>query len=477
MTTTIATRPKAHFTPPNGWLNDPNGLVYFEGEYHLFYQYHPASLVWGPMHWGHAVSKDLKRWEHLEIALVPDELGTCFSGSAVVDKANTTGLFPHKPGLVAVYTCHRDEPDFDRGYVEEQCIAYSHDNGRSWIKYAQNPVVRTNGKSDFRDPKVFWHDASQSWIMLLAVGQEIQLYRSHNLLEWEFCSRFGEGQGAHSAHPWECPDLIEITIDDSSETRWVLIVGLGASEESFGSFTQYFVGHFNGREFVNENAPDEVRLMDEGRDFYAVQSWSNTPNSDVLAIAWMSNWKYANQFPATDYRGSMSLVRSLKLTRRTSGLLLTQQFADYSEPKNNLREPVNIDPIWQAEGVDGPRIGHIELNLETGSSVELSFFERNSADLRLTAQNRGYTIEIIRKDMSDDDHFNKLFGHTYSRHLKSDGPLQIDWSTDLKSLEILLDGGLMSITQLVNYSRAGAPVQLRLSAGRCKLLEHGEYVL
>lgn len=477
MNTLTDTRPKAHFTPPAGWLNDPNGLVFFEGEYHLFYQYHPDSLVWGPMHWGHAVSRDLVNWEHLDIALWPDDLGTCFSGCAVVDINNTSGLFPDKPGLVAIYTCHRDAPGFDRGYIEEQCIAYSHDNGRSWIKYAKNPVISTIGKSDFRDPKVFWHEASQHWVMSLAVSQEVHFYRSSNLLDWEFCSRFGEGHGAHTAHPWECPDLFQLQVEGTTEKRWVLVIGLGASEEAFGSFTQYFVGEFDGKNFINENPPETILLMDEGRDFYAAQSWSDAPEKQRLAIAWMSNWKYANQFPASSYRGSMSSARTLTLSQQRDGVRMKQQFSALTAPTNQLSSSVLINDTWCAETDTGARTGYAHLNLATGTSVELSFFDPASADLRVTLDESRYRFDILRASAQGEATFKGLFDHDYSCELPATGSLRLEWTTDQNSLEVLLGGGLMSITQLVTYSEAGAPLHIRRIEGECLLEEHAEALI
>ena len=293
-------RPSYHFTPEYGWMNDPNGMVYKDGEYHLFYQYNPYGSMWGNMHWGHAVSKDLVSWEHLPVAIAPDDLGAIFSGSCVVDKNNTAGF--GKGAIVAFYT--------SAAASQTQSMAYSLDNGRSFKKYSGNPVLTSNVR-DFRDPKVFWHEPTQKWIMILAVGQEMQLYSSVNLKEWAYESSFGEGQGAHGG-VWECPDLIQLPVKGTEQKKWVLICNLNPGGPFGGSATQYFVGEFDGHRFVNES-PKTTKWMDWGKDHYAIVTWSNVPNNRTIAIAWMSNWEYANNVPTTQYRSANSVPRDLYL--------------------------------------------------------------------------------------------------------------------------------------------------------------------
>ena len=240
-----------HFTPPSAWMNDPNGMVYYEGEYHLFYQHNPDSTVWGPMHWGHAVSKDLVHWEHLPIGLYPDSLGTIFSGSAVADLNNTSGLgTAGNPPLVAIFTYHNAEAErAGRNDFQTQGIAFSLDKGRSWTKYEQNPVLPNPGIRDFRDPKVMWYEAGQKWVMALAVADRISFYSSKDLKSWEHESDFGQDIGAHGG-VWECPDLFPLKVEGSGEEKWVLLVSINPGGPSGGSATQYFVGHFNGESFV-----------------------------------------------------------------------------------------------------------------------------------------------------------------------------------------------------------------------------------
>ena len=289
-----------HFAPQWGWMNDPNGMVYKDGEYHLFYQYNPYGSRWGNMNWGHAISRDLVSWEHMPVAISPDGLGTIFSGSAVVDKDNTAGF--GAGAIVAFYT--------QASARQMQSIAYSTDNGRTFKKYAGNPVL-TGDVADFRDPKVSWHEGTHKWILTLAVGQEIRFYSSPNLKDWTFESNFGEGQGNHGG-VWECPDLFELPVAGTSQKKWVLIVNINPGGPFGGSATQYFVGSFDGHKFVNES-PKATKWMDFGKDHYATVTWSNAPQNRVIALAWMSNWQYANEVPTMQYRSSNSVPRDLRL--------------------------------------------------------------------------------------------------------------------------------------------------------------------
>lgn len=293
-------RPTYHFSPLYGWMNDPNGMVYKDGEYHLFYQYNPYGSKWGNMSWGHSISKDLVNWEHRPVAIAPDALGTIFSGSAVVDRDNTAGF--GAGAIIAIYTQSSDR--------QVQSIAYSTDNGRTFNKYENNPVLTSDAR-DFRDPKVFWHNDTQRWIMVLAVGQEMQIFSSPNLKDWTFQSSFGKGHGAHGG-VWECPDLFELPVEGTNEKKWVLLCNLNPGGPFGGSATQYFVGTFDGKKFVNES-PSQTKWMDWGKDHYAAVTWSDAPDNRRIAIAWMSNWQYANDVPTSQYRSPNSVPRDLSL--------------------------------------------------------------------------------------------------------------------------------------------------------------------
>lgn len=257
-------RPQFHFTPQQKWMNDPNGMVYYQGEYHLFYQYHPYSNVWGPMHWGHAISKDLVTWEHQPVALYPDRNGTIFSGSAVVDVNNTSGFGTEdNPPMVAIFTYHDHlKHDFGRNDFQSQGIAYSLDSGRTWTKYSDNPVLKNQGERDFRDPKVFWYAPGEKWIMTLAVQNRVSFYSSKNLKEWTFESDFGAEWGSHEG-VWECPELIKMQIDGSDDSKYVLLVSVISGAPNGGTGTQYLVGDFDGTSFTVDPKLKNLKIQPE----------------------------------------------------------------------------------------------------------------------------------------------------------------------------------------------------------------------
>lgn len=339
-------RPLFHFTPRSQWMNDPNGLVYFEGEYHLFYQHHPESTVWGPMHWGHAVSTDLIHWQHLPIALFPDALGTIFSGSAVVDWNNTSGFGANgNPALVAIFTHHDAAQEAaGRDDFQTQGLAYSNDHGRTWTKFADNPVLpNTKPIKDFRDPKVSWHVETQAWVMALAAKDRIQFWRSPDLKKWEFAGEFGAGLGAHTG-VWECPDLFELSVSGTTEKRWVLLVSINPGGPNGGSATQYFVGDFNGNAFKESSeTAGQTLWLDHGRDNYAGVTFCDIPAHDGrrIFVGWMSNWDYAREVPTSKWRSSLTLPRTLALARTSSGLRVTsspvRELAQLRATTNALR--------------------------------------------------------------------------------------------------------------------------------------------
>ena len=302
-------RPTYHFSPDWGWMNDPNGMVYKDGEWHLFFQYNPYGSFWGNMHWGHAVSKDLVHWENLGIALAPDDLGAIFSGSAIVDKENVAGF--GRNAIIAMYTSDGDS--------QTQSIAYSNDNGRSFTKYAGNPVIMAEDTRDFRDPKLFWDPQSKQWKVILAAGQEVQFYSSDNLKDWTYDSSFGLAYGNHNG-VWECPDLVRLPFE--GKDKYVLILNINPGGPFGGSATQYFVGSYDGKTFKCDDLPTVTRWMDYGKDHYATVTWSNAPDNRTVAIAWMSNWQYANSVPTTQFRSANSVPRDLSLIRKGKEVLL-----------------------------------------------------------------------------------------------------------------------------------------------------------
>lgn len=307
-------RPVYHHTPVYGWMNDPNGMFYKDGVYHLYFQYNPYGSVWGNMHWGHSTSTDLMHWNFEGCAIVPDAWGAIFSGSCVVDHNNTAGF--GKGAVVAFYTSAKATP---WGDVQSQSMAYSLDNGKTFTKYEGNPIL-TSSERDFRDPKVFWYAPGKHWVMMLAVGQHMEIYSSANLKEWKKESEFGAMQGAHGG-VWECPDLVEIPVEGTREKKWVLICNLNPGGPFGGSAAQYFVGSFDGKKFVNES-PTQTKWMDWGKDNYATVTWNNAPDGRCIALGWMSNWQYANNVPTRQYRSANTLARDLTLYREGQELYL-----------------------------------------------------------------------------------------------------------------------------------------------------------
>ncbi len=297
-------RPSYHFTPLYGWMNDPNGMVYKDGEYHLYFQYNPYGSKWGNMHWGHAVSRDLIHWEHLSPAIARDTLGHIFSGSSVIDKNNTAGY--GKNAIVALYTSASDK----NGQI--QCMAYSNDNGRTFTKYEGNPVLTPfDGLKDFRDPKVFWFEKGKCWYMIVSADKETRFYKSKNLKKWTYVSSFGNGLGQQPCQ-YECPDFFQLPVNgDKKNMKWIMTMNINPGCIFGGSATEYFVGDFDGKNFTCPDAHD-VKWLDYGKDHYATVTFSNTGDR-VLALTWMSNWQYANLTPFKQNRGANALPRELKL--------------------------------------------------------------------------------------------------------------------------------------------------------------------
>ena len=298
-TNTEKFRPAYHHTPVYGWMNDPNGMFYKDGVYHLFYQWNPYGSQWENMTWGHSTSRDLINWEDQGTAIEPDAIGTIFSGSCVVDKNNTAGYGPG--AVVAFYT--------SAGHNQVQSMAYSTDNGMNFRKVADNPILTSN-EPDFRDPKAFWNPEIQKWNLILAVGQEMRIYSSPNLKDWTYESAFGKGYGCHEG-VWECPDLMKLQVRGTDKQKWMLICNINPGGPFGGSATQYFIGNFDGHKFTCEHK--DTRWMDYGKDHYATVTFDNAPDGRHIALAWMSNWQYANQVPTKQFRSANSIPRDLDL--------------------------------------------------------------------------------------------------------------------------------------------------------------------
>ena len=367
-------RPNFHFTPNKGWMNDPNGMFYYNGYYHLYFQHYPDSTVWGPMHWGHATSTDMISWKEQPIALYPDELGLIFSGSAVVDLENTSGFSEeNKTPVIAMFTHHDMEADKAGKTADEtQSIAYSLDEGLTYAKYKGNPVIKNPDIPDFRDPKVNWDEERKQWTMVLAAGQEIKFYASKDLKKWELLSTFGEGIGNHDG-VWECPDFFPLPVQGTDETKWVLFVSINPGGPNSGSATQYFVGDFDGKtfkiddDFQKAQAKEHSFWVDHGRDNYAGVTWSNVTTSEGgrLFIGWMSNWLYANQVPTEAWRSATTVARELRLIKGTDTYRLIS------------------NPVKELNGYRAKKVADTAISIEgktvltTSTTIDLSKTEIN----------------------------------------------------------------------------------------------------
>lgn len=440
-------RPQFHFSPPAHWMNDPNGMVYYKGEYHLFYQHYPDGTVWGPMHWGHAISKDLVHWKHLPIALYPDSLGLIFSGSVVVDKNNTSGL---KKGaespLVALFTYHDLKKEkAGAGDFQYQGMAYSIDKGRTWQKFDKNPVIKNQGTKDFRDPKVFWHEPSKFWVMTLAVADRVEFYRSKNLKEWDLAGTFGKHDGSHGG-VWECPDMFEMKDAATGEKKWILIVSIGTGGPNGGSATQYFVGNFNGTTFINDNKRDEIYWLDYGPDNYAGVTWSNVQNDEHLFLGWMSNWSYATTVPTKSWRSAMTVPRELSLQKTNVGYRL------FSNPVKNLQ--VLRTATQQLNGFNkiNAEKGLYELELSfdndqaSADDYGISFFNTQGQQLKVGYSKKDNRFYINRGNAGDtgfSSSFTKL--NSAPRLLKSRF-VKMHLLVDHSSVELFADDGSVCMT-------------------------------
>jgi sucrose-6-phosphate hydrolase SacC (GH32 family) len=427
-------RPLVHFTPPTGWLNDPNGLVHLDGEYHLCYQHHPHSTDWGPMHWGHAVSTDLLTWTDLPIALEPDGNGTVYSGSAVVDHEGTAGR-----GVGALVACYTQ---FTR-VAQVQSVATSSDRGRTWQPLPTNPVLRPPpGTSDFRDPKVLRYRESgrAHWVMALAVGDGVWLYTSDDLRRWEPASRFHPESGPPSG-VWECPDLFPLVVEGTECRRWVLVCGVSEHAPAGGSGTRYWIGEFDGTTFT---ADGPARWIDHGADFYAAQSWSDVPDGRRIWLAWMSNWAYAARVPAGVRRGRMTLPRTLRLVDDGAGPVLAQR--PVGELMGRLGTPVAVGaaPTPLPGGA-----GLVRAAVDPGGSIGLAVAgARGRACVRYDGDIRRLTL--LRESAAGDAVGPGYAGpHHAPVPSPRTGGLGLDVVVDRGSVEVFVAGGRVCMTDLV----------------------------
>jgi len=408
-------RPAYHHTPQYGWMNDPNGMFYKDGEWHLYYQYNPYGSLWENMTWGHSVSKDLVHWEALPLAIEADAIGTIFSGSCVVDKDNTAGF--GKNTVIAFYT--------SAGEAQTQSMAYSTDGGRTFNKYEKNPVVTFNAP-DFRDPKVFWYEGTHRWIMMLAVGQEMQIWSSANLKDWQKESSFGSEYGNHGG-VWECPDMLKI------EDKWVLICNINPGGPFGGSATQYFIGDFDGKKFTCESMPKVTKWLDYGKDHYATVSFSNAPDGRTVVMAWMSNWQYANQVPTRQFRSANSIARDLGLFKDGE-----ETYVSVIPSKENL--------AMRGNKVKNPT-ATCEIVVDVKGSMELTLSNAKGEQVVMNYDSQKQTFAMDRTksgDMSFSEAFPIVTVAPTHGNMK-----QLRLFIDNSSIEAFAGDGKMAMTNLV----------------------------
>lgn len=454
-------RPQFHYTPKINWMNDPNGLVYYEGKYHLFHQYNPFGNQWGYMSWNHAISDDLLHWKHQAVAIPygKEEEEAIFSGSAVVDHNNTSGFGDGiHPPLVAIYTSHYTRNDGSTW--QAQSLAYSNDGGENFIKYKENPVLEFDDP-DFRDPKVIWMEGSEQWVMVVALPKQhkVQFYASDNLVDWEFLSDFGPDGATDGI--WECPDLFPLFVDgDPDYKRWVLHVDMNPGSIAGGSGSQFFIGDWNGREFIADEAisEGEVIWVDYGTDFYAAVTWSDIPEDDGrrIWVGWMNNWLYANQIPTHPWRSAMSLPRSIHLVTVDGEIKAVQRpVKELEQLRNNHVQLQNTEVssgelLLSQKGISG-KAYEIIIEMEPGTSESAGLILRvGENEETLVGYDRLQKTVFVDRTSSGEDNFHSEFSQRNDAPARLiDGKIRIHVFVDWSSVEVFVNDGEAVITNRI----------------------------
>ena len=415
-------RPTYHHTPAYGWMNDPNGMFYKDGVWNLYFQHNPYGSQWENMTWGHSTSTDLLHWKYEGDAILPDVIGTIFSGSAVVDKNNTAGF--GEGAVVALYT--------SAGENQTQSMAYSTDNGKTFTKYAGNPIITSN-VPDFRDPHMFWNEDIKKWNMILAAGQQMNIYTSDNLKDWKYESSFGTGYGNHDG-VWECPDLMKLKVRGTDKEKWMLICNINPGGPFGGSATQYFVGDFDGHKFTCDSKPEVTKWMDYGKDHYATVTFDNAPEGRHVALAWMSNWQYAAQVPTMQYRSGNSIPRDLGLFEHKGE---TYCSVVPSQEVTSARSKKATKTLSEA--------CELVVNLKGDATITLSNAKNEKVVMSYDAKNETFSMDRTQSGKIDfsDDFAVKTTAPTYGK-MK-----QLRIFIDKSSIEAIDAEGKMAMTNLV----------------------------
>ncbi len=458
-------RPNFHFIPESGWMNDPNGMFYHNGYFHLYFQHYPDDNVWGPMHWGHAISTDMITWKEQPIALYPDEKGYIFSGSAVVDHNNTSGFSEEgKTPIIAMFTYHdpKGEKNGEIDY-QSQAIAYSLDEGKTFTKYEGNPVIENPEIRDFRDPKITRDEVHDQWVMVLSADDKTMFYTSQNLKDWELASEFGRGIGAHGG-VWECPDFIQMNVEGTDEKKWVLIQSLNPGGFNGGSGTQYFVGDFDGKTFTLDESmkgvgEDHSYWLDFGKDNYAGVTWSNIPEEDGrhLFMGWMSNWQYANEVPTETWRSAMTIARELKLTKTEDTYrVISSPVAELQKYKGEAftKNSITVEGETQIAASQEINLSNsvISFEIENLKEQEYHFSLSSEGDDVLKFgydhNKKEFYIDRSKSGLTD---FNENFGDKISiaPRLSEASTLKVKAILDNMSIELFFDNGETVMTEII----------------------------
>ncbi|MEW1947954.1 glycoside hydrolase family 32 protein [Pseudarthrobacter sp902506025] len=484
-----AYRPAMHYTAKDTWLNDPNGLVFHEGIYHLYYQNNPFGNVHSNMSWGHATSTDLVNWEEHQVAIPCDDIEEIFSGSIVVDHGNSSGLgVGGVAPLVAIYTSAY-KPGSAHPGIQAQSLAWSIDGGYSWTKYSGNPVL-TRNSPEFRDPKVFRYNgpAGSYWVMAAVEAHDfaVLLYRSDDLRSWDYLSTFGPANGTGGI--WECPDLFELPVDGlPGTTKWVLTVNMNPGGPNGGSAGQYFVGEFDGVSFRSETTltegmqdpglVDQYQWLDWGRDFYAAVSFSNVPDGRRLMIGWMNNWQYANQIPTSPWRSPMSLVREVSLAMVDGQPRLVQQPAPECTAES-LPGPAQWVSLSGTVAVDGgAAVQLVDVTFTPGTADEFGLVVRGATDGAAGSSGTRISISpgagelVLDRTNSGDSGFHPAFPSVSKAPLRAlDGTYSLRIFIDHCSVEVFAQDGLVTLTELIFPDPAQTAITLFSANGSAEAL-------
>ncbi len=459
-------RPAYHHTPEYAWMNDPNGMFYKDGVWHLCYQYNPYGSMWGNMNWGHSTSRDLVNWEHHPIVIEPNGLGTVFSGSSVVDKNNTAGF--GKDVVLAFYT--------SAGASQMQSLAYSTDGGYTFEVYKNNPIITSDKES--RDPKVFWHEESGKWIMLLAAAleREMWIYSSPDAKNWTKESAFGKGYGEQEG-VWECPDLVKLPVRGTDKSKWVLICNINPGGPFGGSATQYFVGEFDGKNFICDTKPEVTKWMDFGKDHYATVSWSNAPEGRHTVVAWMSNWQYANNVPTQQFRSANSIPRDLDLFVDEDGTYSVGVLPSVEMESLRSDKPMKYGSFTAASK---PVVRKLPAENDGICEIEVELAMRNAAKVNLTLANAKGNEVVMTYDASADTFamdrtrsgivdFSRDFPTVTVAPLQTDGKLVLRMYIDRCSIEAFDGQGRFAMTNLVFPEEPYSTIAVSSEDGSCKV--------